>query len=257
MTQLSKGKFKYYRTLKQKKYRHREQKYFIEGVNLCKEAFAAGVEIELFLYCPRLVDDDITAFFLYQCRKRNIEFAQITPEMLSSISDTVHSQGVVCILPYKHPEIKLDKLKLVVVLDAIQEPGNAGTIIRTADWFGADCIIAGKGTVEITNPKVLRASMGSTFHLPVVPGNPETALPDLKARGMTVYAAFADKGKNIHRVTFRDRCVLLIGNEANGIRSSLTQYIDVMITIPGRGAAESLNAAIACGIILNQMTGQK
>ena len=188
MTQLSKGKFKYYRTLKQKKYRHREQKYFIEGVNLCKEAFAAGVEIELFLYCPRLVDDDITAFFLYQCRKRNIEFAQITPEMLSSISDTVHSQGVVCILPYKHPEIKLDKLK---------------------------------------------------------------------ARGMTVYAAFADKGKNIHRVTFRDRCVLLIGNEANGIRSSLTQYIDVMITIPGRGAAESLNAAIACGIILNQMTGQK
>jgi len=252
---LSNAKLKSYRALKLSKYRERSQQFLIEGLKFCSEAFKAAIPIDAFLYCPEIVSAEIATRFIHRCQSNNIPCFEMTPAMLNELSDTVHSQGLLCVLPRLAIPTDFNSARLLVAVDALQEPGNLGTIIRTADWFGADGVLVGTGSVDIYNAKTLRASMGSIFHIPTLPANLDLLLPQLRQQGITTYAAVAHDGISLPTIRFAQRSVIVLGNESQGIREALQPFIDVLISIPGYGRAESLNVAIANGIILNQIAG--
>ncbi|MBN2012664.1 RNA methyltransferase [candidate division KSB1 bacterium] len=252
---LSNAKFKIYRSLKQKKSRERELKFLIEGIKFCNEAFNAHIHIDAFLYYPPVVSDDIASQFKYLCDQRGIPSFEISSDMVNALSDTVHSQGVFCVAAMQTNSPDFRHVSFMLAVDSVQEPGNLGTIIRTADWFGVEAILLGEGTVDVYNSKVLRSTMGSLFHLSITTVNLTEALPQLKQLGFETYAAVARAGHALDDIQFSNKKILVIGNESQGIRDQLLHLVDTKLTIPGQGRAESLNVAIASGIILNQMAG--
>ena len=135
------------------------------------------------------------------------------------------------------------------------DPGNVGTLIRTADAFGADAVILSDDTVELYNPKVVRSTMGSIFHLPIFDETDlEKTLPELKKRNFKILGTDVREGKSLDRVDFSGKICVLIGNEAEGLNKKLLPLLDDIVQIPIRGKAESLNAAVAGGIILYEAT---
>ena len=140
--------------------------------------------------------------------------------------------------------------KSVLVIDELQDPGNLGTIIRTADWFGFDRIICSMNTVDCYNSKVIQSAMGSLFSVQI---EYHELANYLDACELPIYAAMLD-GEPISKESLGGPCALLVGNEGQGIRSELLPFIDHRIKIEGKGKAESLNVAIATGILLSQMS---
>lgn len=176
---------------------------------------------------------------------------------LISICDTEQPQGIVGIFeqpPTNFTESLVDSFSaapsLVLVLDGVQDPGNVGTIIRTAAWFGASAVIANAGTADFFNPKTVRSTAGSLFALSLVHSRAfESDLTRLKISGYTLYAADLD-GTDVRRLSPAPKSALLIGNEANGISKAALALADERLFITGNSAAvESLNAAVSAGIL--------
>jgi TrmH family RNA methyltransferase len=140
---------------------------------------------------------------------------------------------------------------LIVAVDRISEPGNLGTIIRTCDWFGVDALLIGSGSVELTNPKVVRSTMGSLFHLPLFPNvDLSRTICDLKESGFTGYGATLEGNHSLCETRWKKKSLVVMGSEAWGIESSLLSELEG-VQIPGYGQAESLNAGVATGIFLS------
>ena len=137
---------------------------------------------------------------------------------------------------------------LILVLDGVQDPGNMGTILRTADWFGVKTIVCSEDTADIFNPKVIQASMGSVLHMNVVYTTLETFLSTCD---LPIYGALLE-GENVYRTSLKKTGVLVMGNEGKGIRPSVRAFINTPIHIPGFGKAESLNVAVATGVLLSE-----
>jgi TrmH family RNA methyltransferase len=152
-------------------------------------------------------------------------------------------------MPSKTDAINLTG-KLTIVLDGIQDPGNLGTIIRIADWFGVQQIVASEDTVDVYNPKVIQATMGSFMRVSVAYKNIADWLPTLQ---LPVYGALLE-GENIFTTKLPKQGILVIGSEAKGIRVNCIDFITHPVTIPKIGGAESLNAGVATGIIVAQLT---
>jgi len=146
----------------------------------------------------------------------------------------------------------------ILALDNIKDPGNLGTMLRTADATGVPAVLLSQGSVELYNSKVVRTTMGSLFHLnPVNNLNFSQVIPELKNLGYRIVATSPQSGKRIDQIDFSDKICLLIGNEAFGLSEDILKLSDLKITLPIFGKAESLNAAVACGIILYQIALQK
>ena len=254
MSELSNNKLKYFRSLKLKKNRQQEKKFIIEGVKFCQEAVNAAVKIDAFLFCPQILSREVIATILTTCESQSIPCYDLTPDMVRALSDTVKSQGVFCILDELENELPFSRSSIFLALDAVNDPGNVGSIIRTADWFGLSGVIIGENSVELYNDKVLRATMGSIFHLPIIStGNLAQEIESLKNMGATVFGADV-RGEFYHKqIQYPTPELLIVGNESHGISDDLLDLCDYRIKIPARGKAESLNVAIAAGIILNEM----
>ncbi|MBD3289416.1 hypothetical protein GF337_11490 [candidate division KSB1 bacterium] len=254
MSELSKSKLKYFRSLKIKKYRQQEKKFIIEGIKFCQEAVNSAVKIDAFLYCPQIVSRETLTTILATCESESIPCYELTQDMVQALSDTVNSQGVFCILNELDYNLVHSQSSIFLVLDSVNDPGNAGSIIRTADWFGLDGVILGENSVELYNEKLLRATMGSIFHLPIISTqNLAQEISTLKNNGFTVFGADV-RGEFYHKqIQYSTPEILVIGNESHGLSDELLTLCDYRIKIPARGKAESLNAAVATGIILNEM----
>jgi RNA methyltransferase, TrmH family len=245
------------RSLTQKKVREREMKFVIEGWKSLKDALSSDFKIEFVAMKREYADDPDYASFVREIGKRGIELKDISEVEIKQVSDTVHAQGVLALLRQKTRSID-DVLKtessLAVFLDRIADPGNMGTIVRTCDWFGVDCLILSEGCVDLYNEKVVRSTSGSVFHIPVVE-NMETnpTLLQLKERGFQIIAASGDAKISYVEARYKEKKVIVFGNEARGIHSEVHRLADVDVSIPRRGKAESLNVAIACGIILSHL----
>jgi len=174
----------------------------------------------------------------------------ITAEELAKISFLQTPNQVLAIVEQKKnnglPNIQN---KITLALDGIQDPGNMGTILRIADWFGIENILAGEGTADVYNHKVIQASMGSFLRVNVFTVNMEDFL---SATQLPVFGALLG-GKSLYEIQKLQEAIIVIGNESNGIRENLLPYIHNSITIPRMGKAESLNAAVATGIILSHI----
>ena len=225
-------------SLHKKKFRDEYELFFIEGMKSIKEAINFNQEIEYILYSPDMVEYDL-----------DIEGIEVSKEILCKISDTVTPQGIIAVCKIK--EEKIDVLtgkKKIVYLDKVQDPGNVGTIIRTADAFGIDCVVLSKECADIYSPKVVRSTMGSLFHLPVIR---DVGVEELKKLNMKIYSSSLDGDEEFK---IEDNSILVIGNEGNGISEETKEITDEFIKIRMPGNAESLNASIAAGILMYEFT---
>ena len=256
---LSKSKLKELRSLTHKKYRDDEKKFLIEGVRMVGDAVDSGFKILEVFHTKELKDSTSGKGLLQRLSGKASNLVEITNREMELISETVTFQGVVAVLRQKRFAIdailESGKSKShLVAFDGVSDPGNAGTMIRTCDWFGVDGVILGGSSVELYNPKVLRSTMGGVFHLPVVEG--VDLLPTLsRARdlGYKVYVTCPDAESHFDRVSYDAKSIIVFGNEAWGVSDQVKELADVHLAIRRYGLGESLNVSVACGIVLSAM----
>lgn len=238
---LSKNELKYIQSLCQKKQRQAEGLFIAEGTKLAEELLKSHYHIRK-IYATADWEPPVLP-------KEPVE--TITEAELERVSSLQTPNKVLIIAeqPRKTPTPVLTK-GLTLLLDGIQDPGNLGTLIRIADWFGIKQVIAGEHTAELYNPKVIQSTMGSFIRVNVVYQSLEEILESCK---LPVYGALL-KGENVNKIKQVGDGLLVIGNESKGISQELLPYITHPVTIPRIGGAESLNAAVAAGIILSRMS---
>lgn len=240
---LSKAKIKFVKSLQIKKYRKQEQCFVVEGAKSVMELPSSEFEVVLLL---------VTKEFREQHRLPQAgEVIEVTAKELAGIGEFQTNDSALAVVRMRalnHLEIGEDEFALV--LDDMKDPGNLGTIIRTADWFGITKIIASEETADFYNPKVIAATMGSFTRCKIL----YTDLVEYvkHKRNLRIFGAFLD-GKDVHEVKFGTGGLVVIGNESRGISNELAPYVTHRITIPRYGMAESLNAAMATGIICDNL----
>jgi TrmH family RNA methyltransferase len=229
----------------------------IEGEHLLQEALRSGLHIKTVFLSERI---DPPAWL-----PRGVEQLTLTDDALSSAVDTQHPQGIAALLipPTWDMEsaFPAKQAPLLLIAAALQDPGNLGTLIRSAEAFGATAVLTTAGTVSEWNQKALRACAGSVFRVPVVAATPADILA-LKSRGLCLFAAVAGdpQGPDALPVAAADLaqpCALMIGNEGSGLTSELLQIATARITIPTPGPVESLNAAVAGSLLLYEASRQR
>jgi TrmH family RNA methyltransferase len=254
---LSKEKLKELLKLKTKKGRIQQGRFLLEGLRLCEEALNSKWEIESFLLTASFEDKIKGKDFFEKLQESKAQLIMAKPHDLQKLSDTVTPQGIMCVVKIRRNQIEnlwRKNHNFILALDGIRDPGNVGTLIRTADAFGADGVLLSNDTVELLNPKVVRSTMGSIFHFPIWDeADLEVILPELKKRNFKILGTDVRKGKKLDKI---DICIL-IGNEAEGLRENLLALSDELIHIPIYGKAESLNAAVAGGIVLYEITRKR
>ncbi len=245
-------------SLAQKKYRERLGAFLVEGVRSVEAAVEAGAPLLEVLVSESAQEEARVQALL----ARTGAPVHVLPERdLVRLSDVQTSQGVLAVA--RLSTASLDTLKTkerLLILDGVQDPGNVGTILRTAAWFGADALLAGPGTADLFAPKVVRAAMGGLWDLPLARTDDLSSfLADLKASGFTLYGADLG-GTPVQEWRPRRPSALLLGSEAHGLSPAAQARLDERIVLPGtphRTGAESLNVAVAAGILLYAWLGQE
>lgn len=236
---LSKNELKYIQSLCQKKQRTAERLFLAEGVKLASELLEAGYPVK-----------NIYALEEWGAPATQVPITRIAPFELEKISALQTPNQVLLVAEQQEPTGEPElKNHFTLMLDGIQDPGNLGTIIRIADWFGIYQIIASKDTAELYNPKVIQSTMGSFLRVKIWYRDLE---PVLAKKEVPVYGALLN-GASMYTTGSPKEGILIIGNESKGIRETILPFINHAITIPRIGKAESLNAAVATGILLSQL----
>ncbi len=242
---LSKAIVKYIQSLSHKKLRDEEGVFVAEGPKVVDELLRAGMNCKMI--CG--VKDWMNANeeLIQRSCTESMEIDDIDLEKISSLKT---SNKVVAVFYKKEEQSYSLKNSVSLLLDEIQDPGNLGTIIRIADWFGVATIICSNECADCYNTKVVQSSMGSLARVNVVYENLKEII---SSNNIKVYAATL-KGKDISSFGKINEGIILIGNESKGVKEELLELVSEKITIPKYGDAESLNAAVACGIILSWVT---
>lgn len=259
---LSKTRFQELLRLARKKERTATGAFFVEGWRWLDEALALPQPPLLVLATPDAARTSEEQRLLDRARRIAGEFIELTPEQLGRLTGNVTAPGVAALVTWRPlaaetlvPETPVSAPALVVALDTVGDPGNAGTIVRTADWFGASGVVFGAGSVDPTNPKAMRATMGSLFHLPVATTpSLESLFGRMREAGFATVGAALD-GVDLPAFSWPARAVLVIGNEARGIRPELASLLDARVRIPRFGRAESLNASVAAAVLMAAWRG--
>ena len=241
---ISKNQSKLLRALAQKKYRKQHQLYLVQGEKNVLELLNAGKKVEQ-IFATK------TFLSTYSAQLNNINCVEADSEALSKVSTLVSNNAAIAVVPFP-PQSTPNVSGMVLALDGVSDPGNLGTIIRVADWYGLKQLIVSEDCADHLNPKVISATMGSFVRVDII----RCDLPQFLARySGTIYGAYLD-GESVHTTQFLDEGILVMGSESHGIRSDVAQFINAPITIPAFGAAESLNVAMATGIILDNIERQ-
>ena len=264
ITSTSNSKIKHVSALiSSKKERMSSSCFVIEGTKMFMEAPLDAVE-EVYIsesFDARLYGGDEnklsdTMRALYN-RLQETGYEVVTDPLFKKMSDTVTPQGILCVIKIRPVllsdmlESYKDKPVKIIALEGLQDPGNMGTIVRTAEAAGIDFILAGVNTVDIYSSKVVRSTMGSIFRVPVIyTDNLYQDIETIKSENIKVYAAHL-KGEHTYReVSYSDRLMILIGNEGRGLTDEATAMADTLVKIPMQGKVESLNAAVAAAILM-------
>ncbi len=233
---LSQQEIKLINALKIKKYRTKYSQFIAEGDKIIKELIDKGMEV-VHIYSTHPEEFNVK------------EIKKVSEADLKKVTALQHPNHSLAVFSIPTATFNIDDKEWIVVLDDIQDPGNMGTIIRTCDWFGVKKIICSEGCVDAYNPKVVQASMASIASVQIQEINLEEILMDSK---LPIYGAVLN-GSDYRQQSFKQKGFILIGNEGHGIRQSLQEKINYPITIPKKGSAESLNAAIATALILDKL----
>jgi TrmH family RNA methyltransferase len=246
------------RDLRRRKGRERRGLALAEGVRLVEEALAAGVPVRGAVVSPALEGTPRGKSLKSALAERGIPLVEVDVGELDGLSDTEQPQGIVAVIEprdWSLDQVPVGPGSVVLVLDAVQDPGNVGTMLRTVLALGAAGLVALKGTAELTNPKVLRGSMGALFRLPAVTSTTEEFLAWIAQRGLELWVTAAD-GEPLPRTPGAPRhsgLALVVGNEGAGVSPRLQAAARRRVAIPLAPGAESLNVAVAAGILLHEV----
>lgn len=241
--------------LKEKKYRIRRKEFIIEGFRFVKEAINSKFYISQ-IFLSEYFTNREERFFLERNNKVKCPIYFVTDEILRSISCTENPQGIIAVVKNKELNIK-DEKGFYILADRIQDPGNMGTIIRSAHASGALGIITTKGTVDVYNEKTLRATMGSIFYIPVIQDENLEKVSSLRQMGFKLISSSLDSDINFYDMDLKGKIIIAIGNEGSGLGKDVKKISDIEVNIPMPGNAESLNAAVAASIMMFEVVRQK
>lgn len=231
-------------------YRRRTGQFALEGARLCADAALSDVPLSAVLLTERAREQ--YAALLQPVLAAAEQVVTVSPPLAAYVGETAGTQGVFAVAARKSRDFDVLPSGRYLALEDVQDPANLGAVVRTAEAMGTDGLLLSRGCCDLYSPKVLRASMGGVFRLPVreVASMPEAAA-DWQKRGLTVYACVADRSaEKLTAVSFADGTVCLIGNEGNGLRPETVDACTARVTIPMPGRAESLNASAAAAIVL-------
>ncbi|MDD2620767.1 MAG: RNA methyltransferase [Syntrophomonadaceae bacterium] len=248
-------KIKYASKLKNRKFRNSEHSFLIEGTKILEEA----------LKCPEIIVRifvDQTKVEEYQElseKHKSLEWYSVDTKLIEYISDAKTPQGIVAIA--RQPRCLWDELiadsNLFILLDQISDPGNMGTIIRTAWAFGVDGILLTHKCVDPFSPKAVRSSMGGIFNVPIFSSFGRQNIESLKEAGFSLMCSDLNTNNNYYSLDFNGKIVIVIGSEAHGVSNHIKTQCDIFFRIPTNPQVDSLNAAVASAIILNEAWKQK
>jgi RNA methyltransferase, TrmH family len=255
ITSASNDKIKLVRALQtQRRAREKEQLFVVEGVRLLEEALHAQAAVRLVLHTDSL--DARGRAVINQLARLGASVEAVTPAVMAAVSADQTPPGLLGVAPFAPAAAALPtKLSFALVLDRIGDPGNLGTMLRTADAAGVQAVFLAPGTVDAYNPKVVRAAMGAHFHLPIV--SADWAELAQRLAGIEVWLAEAREGVPYPKVNWRGPSALLIGSEAEGPSAEALAFTERRVCIPMPGRAESLNAAVAAGILMFEVARQR
>jgi len=235
---------KQWKKLQTKKERDRSGTFLVEGYHLVEEALKQKEQVVEIIVSeqiglPPRLDVGSTPVTL------------VTEEISDALSETETPQGIYAVCWQRSSEeAAVSKARTFLLIDAVQDPGNIGTMIRTADAAGIDAVIVGKGSVDIYNSKVLRSAQGSHFHLPIVRGDLTEWIPQLREQQIPVYGTALEGAALYTEISPEASFALMVGNEGNGVNPDLLKLTSANLYIPIFGKSESLNVAVAAGILL-------
>ncbi|MFV0378001.1 MAG: TrmH family RNA methyltransferase [Mangrovibacterium sp.] len=246
---LSKNKIKFIQSLAHKKVRDQQQVFLVEGDKLVTEALQSGFRLKLLCATPGFLLEHSLLI------GTKIEVIETDADELKKASLLQSPQNSLAVLEMPTADFSLKQLegKLSLALDFIQDPGNLGTIIRLADWFGIEHLLCSENTVDCFNPKVIQASMGAILRVKLHYLNLPETLKEASNTNLPVYGAYLG-GENIYREKLSSNGILVMGNEGNGISTEVGQLVSRKVHIPsfGRGGSESLNVSMATAICLSE-----
>lgn len=242
---------KHIKKLKEKKYREEYKEFIVEGIKMIEEAINENAKIKSIIICDDCKNTCcIPNELMYEIAK--FDCIYVSEKVFSYITDVINPQGILAII--QKPENTENAIDFeednFLILDNIQDPGNMGTILRTADSLNFKQIIVSKDTADIYNPKVVRSTMGAIFRVKVVvTNNLIKTIKEMKKHKIKVYATDLRTDKSIYDVDYK-KSAIVIGNEANGVSEEVLNEATTRIKIPMSGKTESLNAAVATSVIL-------
>ncbi|GAA0775691.1 RNA methyltransferase [Clostridium subterminale] len=241
--------------LKEKKYRVDNKKFIIEGFRFLEEGFKSDFIIDK-LFIKESSIDKFNEKFSFCISKYDEKLFIINDNLFKSISGTENSQGVLAVLNMKE-ETFIAKEGLYILVDKVQDPGNLGTIIRTAHSAGCKGVILSKDTVDLYNEKTLRSTMGSIFNIPIIHDEDLYFTKKLIDKGYNLVCSSLQTDKNFFEVNLVDNAIIAVGNEGNGISDEVMNLATCKVKIPMLGNTESLNVAIAASIMIYEGVRQK
>ncbi|MCL5022040.1 MAG: RNA methyltransferase [Nitrospirae bacterium] len=230
----------------------------IEGRHLLEMALSSGSQVGTVFFTGQFMSKNEE--FLVRVSAKIQELVETTEQVLARLAGTETPQGLVALVSYKMPgldELSLGPEPLVVLCDAIQDPGNLGTIVRTSDAAGANAIILLPGTCDVFMPKAVRATAGSIFNLPVLYEEAEALLRWLKTKSVRLSVADVHATASLYEIDLRGPLTFVFGNEAAGVSDYLRTHADVRFRVPIFGKAESLNVAASAAVCLYEAVRQR
>lgn len=262
----SNEKVKYLKNLNEKKFRQKYNAFYLEGIKVVEEVLNMNkaINIMFIAYSKDILLNLNGGYEIFEkiqeiSKRNSFELIDLDKNVFEYVSDTVTPQGILAVIEIPKYDIfnilnnDFEMKKNIIILDKVQDSGNIGTIIRTADAFDVDTIICLEGTTDVYSPKVVRSTMGSILREKIIYLNKDELnnyLKKIKEIGFKIVGTSLNTDKYISEIDFNDRHAFVLGNEANGISSEVINICDKLIKIPMSGSAESLNVGIASGIIL-------
>lgn len=260
LSSASNPRVKEWAKLLERKYREREGKFLLEGVHLVKEALDAGWPLEVVAF------DEGTGVlaefekYIEGERQGGLQWLSVSPDIIAKCCETGTPQPIFAVASKRPPRKEAlfgSSLGMVAVLDGVQDPGNVGTIVRSAAASGATAVVLGKGTADLYNPKTIRATMGALFHVPVLEADLTELLQEAKREGIAVTGTSLQASQSCYEYDFRRSVWLVFGNEGSGMTAEVAALADDNIIIPMTGRSESLNVAMAATVLLFEAQRQR
>ncbi|WP_172255380.1 TrmH family RNA methyltransferase [Saccharibacillus deserti] len=253
----SNARVKEWAGLLEKKHRDRQGKYMVEGVHLVQEALRSGADVECVAYD---MARGVPAELAQDARSSSTDWIAVSAAIVSKCTEARTPQPVFAVV--RKSSAKLANVLeaangLVAVLDGVQDPGNVGTIIRAADAAGAAGVLIGRGCADIYNPKTVRSTMGSLFHLPIVEGDLTELLPQAREASAKIVSTSLQARQNCYEADYRGATWFVFGSEGGGVSPEVEAFVDETIIIPMPGRAESLNVAMAASVLLFEAVRQR